>query len=51
MPLITLAGMNAANAEAYLMQHTLPFQPKDFERLIIDQAIGENDVIGFLYHS
>lgn len=49
--LIQLEACKAANAERQIKGLALAYPEQAIYDLIADNLIGENDVIGFLYHS
>jgi hypothetical protein len=49
--LITMEGMKAENRQRKWENKSNAYTENDFTSVINDYAIGENDVIGFLYHS
>lgn len=49
--LITMEGMKAENRQRDICGYSLAYDEKAFAEIIADHAIGENDVVGFLYHS
>ena len=49
--MITMEGMKSDNALRIQNCESPAYGYDDFQRVITDHCIGENDVIGFLYHS
>lgn len=49
--LIALEGMKAENRQRAWEDKSNAYGESDFTSIVNDHAIGENDVIGLLYHS